>query len=357
MLVFLGTFQPFIVPASEVGLARLWCISLRFQQGSDTFGDTLDLSTINGTPNGELAPYSGLTSISGFSLDASGFPVFGTLYLDLPSRTDVNGNGFNDFFESEFAVSATTTGNYTAGEESGTITATWQRAAGSSTGTCNLHLVDNIFGDLGTFRHVFELLEYKGPLFFTPGSPLVSGNFKLFKTGDLNSVIEGPFRMLKDSADPFNQLTLQPGDWTNSAAQVLNFSSDPYSRESPWTTNYFGFVDFTDGEPSTPDQDYLVWLLSIDDLNDSNNNGIPDFSDNPQTGTLPKPPQLSLISASGVLALSLSGDVGHVHDVQRTDSLAGTNWQTVISVTLTNDPQPVSLDPSGPASFWRVVAH
>src|SRR5258708_2648891 len=110
LVVAVSLFNPLLARCAENANARIWCLSLRFQQGA---GDTLNLSTIAGSMNGELAPYNGLIYISGFYLDDSnysGLMVNGTIYINLPEIADVNGNGFNDFFESKLGVSATTTG-------------------------------------------------------------------------------------------------------------------------------------------------------------------------------------------------------------------------------------------------------
>src|ERR1051326_554793 len=88
LIMVASCFQPLLMHAAEVANARIWCLSIRFQQGMDSFGDTLDLSTISSTANGELAPYNGLTYASGFSLDVSGLPIAGTLYLNLPAVAD-----------------------------------------------------------------------------------------------------------------------------------------------------------------------------------------------------------------------------------------------------------------------------
>src|SRR5215467_8323742 len=113
LLVINSVMLPLVGLSDETAAARLWCLSLRFQQGTDSFGDTLDFSTAGGTPNGELAPYNGITYITGFSLDLSGQPVNGTMQLNLPPTSDVNSNGFNDFFESALSVGTTTSGTYT----------------------------------------------------------------------------------------------------------------------------------------------------------------------------------------------------------------------------------------------------
>ena len=358
LIAIASAFHPFAAHAAETASARIWCLSLRFQQGTDSFGDTLDFSTINGTPNGEMEPYNALTYISGFSMDFSGQPINGTMKLNLPPVVDMNGNGFNDFFESALGVSATTSGTYTTDIGNGTVTAIWQRGAGSPNGTCALHLVDSIFGDLGSFTHVFTLLEYTGPLLFTPGSNAVTGSINLVQTGDPTSLIQGPFQFTKVSTNRFDRLILQPGTWTNAAAQSLSFTNGLFRRDQPWTTNYYGFVQFADGDPSTGDPDYLVWLLSIDDPNDANHNRIPDFSDDPQTAPAPRAPLLVVTWSPTNLLLSVSGAVGHLHDIQQSLSLSETNWQTVLSVSLTNDPQVVPVPyPTAPAAFWRALAH
>jgi hypothetical protein len=138
---------------------------------------------------------------------------------------------------------------------------------------------------------------------------------------------------------------------------LLTFTNQLFRRDLPWTTNYYGFVQFADGDPNTPAPDYLNWLLSIDDPNDANDNGVPDFSDNPQTAPPPRAPLLALTWTSTNLLLSISDDVGHLLDLQQAPSLPATNWQTMISITLTNDPQMVPVYPPTPATFYRALAH
>jgi hypothetical protein len=55
--------------------------------------------------------------------------------------------------------------------------------------------------------------------------------------------------------------------------------------------------------------------------------------------------------------LRIGGDVGHPHLVQAAASPNATNWTTVQSLTLTNDPQNVTLPlPIASPTFWRVKA-
>jgi len=345
--------------AAEMAHARLYCMSLHFQEGT-TYGGTLDLSTIGGPPyNGELMPYSGRTWVSSLALVWSGMGDSGTIYVNLPPAADANGNGFDDFFEVSQGVAATVpSGTYsTSTYFSGTVTATWSRSAGSKNGTCVLNLDDDLWGSLGNFTCPFELIEYTGPLTYTPGSNTVSASINLTQTGIATKTLQGPITFIKSTTDRFNTLTNQPGVWTNAASQTLSFASEVFSRGIPtWPTNYAGYVFFADGDPGTASPDYQWWVLSLDDANDANANGIPDFSDNP-TVALPRAPHLVLKAGLTNLLLSISGDVGHTNQIQEIGALTSTNWLTTQSFKLTNDPQVVSLPlPAGTVKFWRVVA-
>ena len=268
------------------------------------------------------------------------------------------GGGFDDFFEVSQGVSTVTTGSESTGIGSGTVTATWSRSAGSLNGTCLLDLNDDFFGDLGTYTCPFTLLEYTGPLTYTPGSNTVSAAVNLVQTGNPANTLKGPIIFFKSSTDPFNTLTNQPGIWTNASSQMFFSFSEIFTRGIPnWPTNYAGYVYFTDGDPSTLGADYQLWILSINDTNDTNVNGIPDFSDNPASVTPPRAPHLSLAPGPTNLLLTVSGGVGHTNQIQQIASLSTTNWLTTQSFLQTNDPQVVSLPlPSGSPKFWRVVA-
>jgi hypothetical protein len=211
---------------------------------------------------------------------------------------------------------------------------------------------------LGTYTCPFTVLEYTGPLTYTTGSNTVSATISLTQTGNSANTLQGPVIFVKSSTDHFNTLTNQPGVWTNAALQTLSFDSEIFSRGIPtWPTNYIGYVFFADGDPTTASSDYQLWVLSIDDTNDANANGIPDFSDDPASVTPPRAPLLSLALGKTNLLLTISGSVGHTNQIQEIASLTLTNWQTTLSFLLTNDPQVISLPlPTGTSKFWRAAA-
>ena len=53
------------------------------------------------------------------------------------------------------------------------------------------------------------------------------------------------------------------------------FSTNLFLRDqTAWPTNYYGYVQFADGDVATATPDYLTWILSIDDANDANQRSI-----------------------------------------------------------------------------------
>jgi hypothetical protein len=168
----------------------------------------------------------------------------------------------------------------------------------------------------------------------------------------------GPVQFSKVFTNKYNLLTLQPSVWTNASAQALDvFGGHLYSRDLTRLSNYSGYLEFQDGDPNTPsDDDYYLWWLTITDLNDTDHDMIPDFSDDPASA-LPRRPSLSLAATATNVLLTIHGDVGHLHQVQEAAVINPASWPTVLSVTLTNDPQIVPLPkPTGSAKFWRVQA-
>jgi hypothetical protein len=127
-------------------------------------------------------------------------------------------------------------------------------------------------------------------------------------------------------------------------------------RDADFATNYFGLFEFADGDPETTAADYLDWVISIDDPNDSNENGIPDLSDDPPAAPL-DPPRLQMALAGNQVIMSIQGGGGRTFEVEESQSLAQLEWTSVLSVTATNEPHLVELPlPSTTTRFWRLRA-
>ena len=350
--------------AGETAGARFFSLSLRFQTATTkVVGQTytLDLSTDpSSAPNGELTPlfqegtYSHGSSFRLYDPTLAQ-DLMGDIAFDVPMAEDANGNGFSDFFEVSQSVASTTQGAFRSAVDEGTVTATWTRGAGSSLGNCQLRLVGNTFGQLPDFNHVFELFDYSGLLSYAPGSNVVSGTLQLIQSPDSSNSFSGLITFTKEPTNRFNELILQAGSWTNQIGQALSYTNGFFLRDQSVATNYYGYVDFEDGDLNTAAPDFLTWILSIDDSNDGNSNGIPDFSDDPRALPPASRPVLLLTKSSNHLMLSISGEIGKEYELEEISSLSLTNWINALSVTLTNNPQVLELAiPNEAAKFWRV---
>lgn len=357
LIVLTGSICGTAVCAAQ-GKANAWlsCSSVRMHRGTGNFSlYSLELSSTdpNLGSNGELGPYSANYALAAhFALhDPSGFdPMIGTLHVNVPARDNDN-DGFGDFYESSEDGSGTSTGVFSIPGviSSGAVTARWTRAAGTASGTCLLTLQN-----LGDFTHAFELIEYKGVLNYQPGTGSVTGIVDLVQTGVPDQRLNGPVTFKKLSSDPYNRLLLNAGSWTNSLQQALFFTEEPFERDpQAWPTNYYGYVEFdTDGDRATffP---FALFLFSIDDLNDRDGDGVPDFSDDPGSGAIP--PTLTIARVANQLHLGVHGQTGTSCALQTSTSPTADTWQTVSAFTLTNGTQVLQLPiPSAARVFWRV---
>ncbi len=248
--VLCGSFNS---QAAQTAQARLYCLSVRFHQASTSDGQTtFDLSSIDPAAglNGELAPSFDVPSHYSFFREYDTiFDEFfdGFFEFDVPMSADINNNGFPDFFEVSQSVSGTTTGDYDASPlDSGTVKAVWNRAAGSKDGTCTLQMRSAMFGQLPDFVHAFEIIEFIGPLNYTPDTNKVSGTISLTQTGDSTSQLAGPIDFTKSTTNRFNKLFLRHAVWTNASSETFKISNDFgfFERDLNLKTNYFGLVDF-----------------------------------------------------------------------------------------------------------------
>lgn len=366
--------------AAQTVPVRMYCLSIETDHGIDEFGDTLDVNYANRSGSaGELGiswafgPGYYDLELPGNSSYMSSLAIYdsyykrtysGSLSVDMPISTDNNNNRFPDFFEVSQSANYQSSGGYliyvSTAAEYGLIQATWTRDAGSWTGTyqwtCTGYSGPLPSDWFGTFVGTFKILEYTGTMTYTPGASTVSATVNLVQTGMPANTRQGSIQFTKSDSDRFNSLTNQPGFWTNSSSQVYTFTNHALLRDPNYPTNYAGYVEFDDDGDQSTVYPYAVWVLSIDDPNDINQNGIPDFSDDPLILPAPRRPLISLASSTTNLLFTIHGDINHVHQIQQAPSVNSANWQNVISVTLTNDPQvvPVPL-PTGTA-FFRVQA-
>ncbi len=369
LLLLAALCLPSITGRAGTAQVRMYCLSLKVSQSKDNMipQDILDL-TSTGLRDAGLGELCGPTPVyeppvpgtDGYYSNIllqdpySGYTFGGVAYLSLPPLDDNDNNRYPDFFEVAKAVSFTRPYCMMNIYNYGTVypSVAWSRAAGQKNGTCTIAINDNYFG---TFRAPFELIEYAGTLTYTSGATVVSGTINMTQTGNPAKTITGPISFTKSANDPYNSLTNQVGNWTGVPVVTQSFTNHWFSRDVNWPSNYVGLIEFSDYLDYTFEP-YANWVLSITDMNDSDKDGIPDFSDDPAVFPPPRPPRVSLAKGGTGLQLTIAGDIGHVHEIQETVSLSAPDWQPVQSVTLSTDPQTVSLQLATGPRFWRVVA-
>lgn len=350
------------IPSSQANTASVrWvCLSLRFHQGSEPFGlFKLDLSSLPEGINGELfpvfqaAPYTHAAVLT--LTDTTFFEeVPGNLLLELP-LVDADANGIPDFFQVEMAVGATSSGIYAIqGYGAGAVEARWSRAAGSPVGTCVLDFKMNAFQSLAVFTHSFELWEYRGTLQYEAAESSVSFSLQAERTESPPARWEGHGSLVRAPSEPQNHLVLLPGSWTNQTGEAWSFSTNHLFRMEHSPATYAAFFDFADGDPATTEPDYFTWAWSVHDPNDSDQDGIPDLSDDPAEAQ----PSLRLwIRRHGeTLEIGVEGPPGAGCRLLTTTHLAEGPWEEILAVTLTNSTQLLLRRvPDEANRFWRVL--
>jgi hypothetical protein len=359
-LLALAVVSAALLRAEEASV-YLFCASVRLLPAeSSGFRLELTADAQASEVNNELRPLFDPTLPShgaDFRLVDPAFPepMTGQIAIDLPPFTDQNQNGFDDFFEVAQAVEAVrSAGLFSSPVEDGTVTATWSRGAGQATGTCVLQLTGRTFGQLPEFVHSFELLAYAGQLAYTPGTNSVTGTLQLTQSGGLSNTLSGAIMFTPDATNRANHFVLPGSSWTNSAGGAFTYGAFPVDRDEGLATNYFGFLTVEDGDPATSMVDFIDWVLSIDDPNDTDGDLIPDLTDDPFAPPA-EPPELSLGRAAGQLLFTIESERGRTFELEEVSSVTETNWTMTLSGTLTNEVHTISWPvPSEPLRFWRV---
>jgi len=352
-------YAMFASGATNNASVRLACLSIRLLPASARqFGwdYTMEFTTgpsADATPNNELAVVNDPSlpdhgSLYRFYDPSFPDPLVGEFYLNTPPFSDQNQDGFDDFFEpSQGVTNETTAGviyDFTGSE--GQVTALWNRPANSRTGTCRITLNTAWAANL-SFTHRFELLEFTGSLAYTIAGTNANGFLQLAETDHNTNTVAGAVSLIRTNTD---FLLLSAGAWSNALEQSFGYLAD--SGLGRQGTNYLEFVQFTEGNPSDGGNDYLYWVMLIGDANDANGNGIPDLSD-PEVAR--RQPVLALSLAGDQLLLRVSGDLPMAYDLQQIGALTQTNWTIFRSLSLTQDPQVVTIPrPVAGAGYWRL---
>ncbi len=363
-LLILMTLAPLIASGASTNTAgvRLFCISIRVEPGSASqFGLDYHLTFSSADfspPNDEVFPIFQDTASHAtyFLLDGPEFPepLPGELDLVVPEDLDADTNGIPDFYEvKEEIAAAGSDGVWGSPTGTGTARLTWQRQAGHRDGTVAIQLTSDEFGDLPEFSHPFEIIEYGGTLQYQPTSGTVTGLVALKRVGLETSTLAGPLVMDRNPTNHLLQFTINGSNLTNEMGQTVPVSVGDLESDPDYVMDYFGVLALLNGDPATPEIDYELFYMGIDDSNDADNDGIPDLTDDLETP--PTPPRLLLAREGASLRLDISGQSNFVYTLERASTLAPDPWVSNRLVTLSQTNLSIALpDVSGPSGFWRL---
>lgn len=230
----------------------------------------------------------------------------------------------------------------------GLIDMTWNRAAGEPAGTCQLRLrILDYSVDL-TFLHTFEIYDYRGVYVYETDGINVFGALSLARQGARGN-LEGP-------------LLFERLDYVELAFPAFALEDD-LERRIPfyesWVLDtsllrgvlpgYYCTVLYTeDGWPATPNApEYEVWSLHLFDANDSDQDGIPDLSDDPP------PPSLAIGHSDNKLQIEIRARPGQQVTLEATPAIAPSAWTMVETVVLGGATYMFEIQTPSAPRFWR----
>ena len=212
-------------------------------------------------PNNELKKVSSLYKTDYYIISSGYIDDYGEISLDLNS-SDSNENGIDDVCEKSLYFNSSITGNwYSEDGASGAIGGTFNKNADLQEGTYTLILYTS--GGALNLSGVYYVGTLAGTITYNPSSHSVEVNYSTFF--DIENVGES-FSTTYAVID----------------ANHIRLDAQGYFPTTTFTRNgslYSSIVTLTDGNPDTFWTDYETWYISIQDNNDTDDDGIPDFSD------------------------------------------------------------------------------
>jgi len=267
--------------------------------------------------------------------------LIGLLTLQTPLGGDTDVNGVTDFLEVQRAVPTTTTTGEIEIDDGidfsrGTVSATWQRAANSTTGTVQFKVSLPDFGLQNlTFDHTFEIFQYRGVLTYSRNGTNVTAAVNLPRVGATGSFV-GNLPVTRVSNVELNRA---PVSWSGPGGQTFDVLGTEDVEGVPFPIThvigrfYGGLVLLADGDPTTPFPDeYDYFDLLIEDLNDSNGNGLPDLTDD--LFPAPTRPTLAASITAGLVQIQVHGTPGARYVVESSPTLPATTWSSIGEIVL-----------------------
>lgn len=300
----------------------------------DGRNDILPLSTYtNGLYyySGEVRPIGGGTYAVDYINYSSIYGYVSDGYLTCtPPATDNDSNGVPDFLQIENAVDVTFSAVDTtvypsrasyavsirlirgAGQVLGSYTYTYTTSGSSGSGTWSIVHV----GGTGAYTR-----SAQNPIALSLASASFTGVVKT-STGNTTCTVNSQ-----------DQVSLEPFTITTSAGEQAPYPRMTFNRTG---NRYLSSYTSPDGMGVTTWPDYTQWIVEVTDYNDSNANGVPDWSDTPNA------PRLNVTYTPDSKTITLTGQQNHKYTTWHSTDLK--TWSVVADLNIVTGTNKVSFN-------------
>jgi hypothetical protein len=347
------------IPGQNVATAAAHCLSFQIQPlsrsdptngtvsayfttytGADLYPPLHDVSGVNWVFSQEVRPLSGQPGVYGtdyLSVSSThGLFQYGHILFTFPT-TDSDDDCVLDFLQKEKAVNLSFSGVQTAiypSKVTVNLTGTLTRAAGQVQGQI-------WFNNGIDHRGNWNIPNLSGTMNYvrSNGVPVRFQLMGVQPEGGTHSWTGGA--MANASAD---KLDLPIFTLTRDDKVTFRMATAFSARRSD--SRYIGAFQVVDGLSGTSWADFTNWVLEVSDPCDSNSNGVPDLSDQPDK------PRLALGRDSSSETLSVTVQPAHSYTIQRSTDLK--TWSFFTNFVSTTRLQQVRCNDVNVCGFYRV---
>jgi hypothetical protein len=290
-----------LLPSTPIFVTGVGSVTSFFSTFNGATGPFL-IQSGTGIVSGELRPRSTTPGLyeGGYAQATPLLAVdYGSYILSIPT-TDSDGNGIPDLiqFDRDGNFTATGSGFSVSANLTFTITVRFNRSSGSAIGSYSA-TTQNSVGQTNTVNGVYDLLSYQGTVSYTRGA---TNTMSISATilSEPGTTLTGSTPYTISSVD---QVSYPAFTIRSNAGTAYQVRAGTLSRSG---STYRGNFSLADGLPQTSWTDFTEYALAISDFNDSDRNGIPDFSDlTAAPPTITTQPRSVSVAAGQIATLSV----------------------------------------------------
>jgi len=264
-------------PSNVLRVPGVGDVTSYFTTFNGTTGSFLIDAARGGVVSGELRPRANATGVfEGAYAQSTPLLVvdYGSYAVSVPT-SDGDGNGIPDLFQYDRAgdFQATGSGFSVSSGVTFSISLRFVRPAGAADGSYTA-TTQNSAGEQNAVSGRYSLLSYAGSLAYNRGA---TNTMAISMTG-LSSTpggvtLTGSTTFTTPNVDQLSHAAFTARGNDGSSYQVRAGSLSRFG------STYRGAMSLADGLPQTSWADYTQYVLVVRDLNDTDNNGVPDLTD------------------------------------------------------------------------------